>query len=50
MGGRKQIPAKVLEQARKLAEGSARPPEKGERKNPVREKIVASLKRLHPMD
>jgi len=39
------VPSTVLEQARRLAVGTAAKPE-----HPIKKKVVAALKKLHPMD
>lgn len=53
MKRQKGIPPKVLEQARRLST-EAKPREKASPERPtsalVRQKIVAALKKLHPMD
>ena len=47
MGAKVRIPAQVLEKARRLAFEAADLEEKQRR---IREKVVAALKKLHPMD
>ena len=56
MGAKVRIPAQVLEKARRLAlkaaddESAPSPLRLEQQQRRIREKVVAALKKLHPMD